>query len=127
MNAILVRQLEQMRERFGAVNATPLGSGTTLVDVSAVPLPPGWSASSTSIRFLVPAGYPFAALDSFWADAGLTLAAGGPPRNSAVNPIPEIAGQALWFSWHLTGPWDPNRDTLSSWMNSILERMRQPS
>jgi hypothetical protein len=127
MNAILDRQLEQLRERFGAVNTALLGSGTTLVEVPNVPLPPGWSAPSTSIRFLVPPGYPFAALDCFWADTGLTLAGGGTPRNSGANPIPEVTQQGLWFSWHLTSPWDPNRDTLSSWMNTILERMRQPS
>lgn len=127
MNPILDRQLEQMRQRFGTVNATRLGSGTTLVEVPNVPLPPGWSAAATSIRFLVPAAYPFAALDCFWADAGLTLAGGGAPKNSGSNPIPEVAQGGLWFSWHLTGSWDPNRDTLSSWMNTILERMRQPS
>jgi hypothetical protein len=127
MTGILDRQLEQLRERFGIVEATRLGSGTTLVEVSAVPLPEGWSARSTSIRFLVPPGYPFAALDCFWADAALALSVGAPPRNSAVNAIPEVGQIGLWFSWHLTGPWDPNRDTLSSWMNVILDRMRQPS
>lgn len=127
MDPILNRQIAQLRERFGAVTATRLGSGTTLVEIASVPLPPGWSAAATSIRFLVPSGYPFAALDCFWADSGLTLAGGGTPRSSGQNPIPEVAQRGLWFSWHLSGPWDPNRDTLSSWMNTVLERMRQPS
>ncbi|WP_375461437.1 E2/UBC family protein [uncultured Enterovirga sp.] len=125
MNAIVERQLAQLRERFGRVEAAVLGSGTILVTVGAVPLPPGWSAAATSVRFLVPPGYPFAALDCFWADAGLTLARGGAPQASGANPIPEVGQGGLWFSWHLTGPWDPNRDTLSSWMNTILDRLRQ--
>ena len=127
MNAIVERQLAQLRERFGEVEALALGSGSILVTVAAVPLPAGWSAATTAVRFLVPPGYPFAALDCFWADAGLTLAGGGAPRASAPNPIPEVGQAGQWFSWHLTGPWDPNRDTLSSWMNTILERLRQPA
>ncbi|MGU3559430.1 E2/UBC family protein [Methylobacterium radiotolerans] len=126
MNAILERQLVQLRERFGAVDATRLGSGTVLVTVSSVPLPTGWSAATTDIRFLVPTGYPFAALDCFWADAGLTLAGGGAPHASQQNPIPEVGQPGRWFSWHLASPWDANRDTLSSWMNVILDRLRQP-
>ncbi|ATQ69056.1 MULTISPECIES: E2/UBC family protein [Methylosinus] len=125
MNVIVKRQLAQLRERFGQVEAVTLGSGTLLVTVAGVPLPPGWSAPVTSVRFLVPPAYPFAALDCFWADVGLTLAGGGAPRASAANPIPEVGQPGLWFSWHLTGPWDPNRDTLSSWMNTILDRLRQ--
>lgn len=125
MSAIVQLQLADLRERFEQVEAVALGSGALLVTVARVPLPSGWSASETSVRFLVPLAYPFAALDCFWADAGLTLAGGGAPRSSAVNMIPEVGQAGLWFSWHLTGPWDPNRDTLSSWMNTILDRLRQ--
>jgi hypothetical protein len=38
--------------------------------------------------------------------------------------IPETAESGLWFSWHLQG-WNPNRDTLSSWMNTIADRLRR--
>lgn len=127
MSAILDRQLGELGERFRAVEPRRLPSGTTLVTVPLVPLPSGWSAATTSVRFLVPASYPFAALDCFWADDGLRLASGAVPQNAAAaNVIPETDEAGLWFSWHLTSPWDANRDTVSSWMNTILDRLRQP-
>lgn len=126
MHPVLERQLGQLRERFGVVDATPLVDGSTLVSVPDVPLPAGWSARATTVRFVVPPGYPFTALDCFWTDPSLTLATGAAPQNTGANPIPGAPQEPLlWFSWHLVNPWDPNRDTLSSWMNSILERMRR--
>ncbi|RJF90314.1 E2/UBC family protein [Sphingomonas cavernae] len=125
MSGILTMQLEQLRERFGDVQSRPMASGTTLVAVRGVHLPEGWSKASTTIRFLIPPGYPFAQLDCFWADADLRLTGGAMPQSSAPNGIPETTEMGLWFSWHLTGAWNPNRDTLSSWMNVVIERMRQ--
>jgi hypothetical protein len=123
---ILDTQLDQLRQRYAIVDAKALGSGTTLVTIPGVPLPAGWNKPASTIRFLVPAGYPFAALDCFWADEDLRLASGQLPTNSGCpNPIPESGQSGLWFSWHLTTPWNPNRDTLSSWVNSINDRMRQ--
>lgn len=125
MPGLLDMQLEQLRGRFGEVQTRQLPSGATLVTLPGVRLPVGWSKPSTTIRFIVPPGYPFANLDCFWADPDLLLAHGGPPQNSALNPVPETVEPALWFSWHLTGPWNPNRDTLSTWMNVVIDRMRQ--
>lgn len=79
---------------------------------------------ATSLRFLVPVGYPYAALDCFWADQALRLATGGMPQNAAINPIPESGEIGLWFSWHLRQPWSSNHDTLSSWIACINERLR---
>ena len=39
-----------------------LPSGTTLLNVPSVRLPPGWTQERTTIRFLVPPGFPYAAL-----------------------------------------------------------------
>jgi hypothetical protein len=127
MSAILERQLCDLDARFGGVEHRRLPSGTVLVQVPDVPLSPGWSAPRTGVRFLVPAGYPFAALDCFWADNSLRLAGGAVPQNAgADNMIPEVGEAGLWFSWHLACPWDANRDTLSSWMNTIIDRLRRP-
>lgn len=117
-------QLDQLRERFGEVVTKALPSGAILVTVVNVSLPPGWNKPSTSIRFLVPPGYPFAALDCFWADNDLLLDGGRMPQNaSAGNAVAGDGGVGLWFSWHLLQPWNPNRDTLSSWMNVVIDRL----
>jgi hypothetical protein len=127
MAAVIDRQLGELDARFGAVRSCALPSGSTLVTVEDVALPPGWSTTRTTVRFLIPVGYPFAALDCFWADDSLRLSSGAVPQNAgAGNVIPETSEQGLWFSWHLEGAWDANRDTLSSWMNSIIDRLRRP-
>ncbi len=125
MSGILSMQLEQLRERFGEAHASTMASGTTLVTVPGVRLPEGWSRPSTTIRFLVPPGYPFAQLDCFWADPDLLLAHGATPQNAALNVILETLQQGMWFSWHLASAWNPNRDTLSTWMNVVIDRLRQ--
>lgn len=119
-------QLEELRSRFRDVQAQLLPSGTTLVTVANIPLPAGWNKSSTTIRFLVPPGYPFAALDCFWGDLDLRLEGERLPQNAqTTNPIPEVNAPGLWFSWHLMHPWNANRDNLSTWMNAVLDRLRR--
>ena len=124
---MLETQLSALKERYGDVEAVKLPSGTTLVTVPNVPLPSGWNKASTEVKFLVPPAYPYAPLDCFWTDADLRLADNRLPTNTqAGNPIPEVGAGWLWFSWHLApGCWNPNRDTLSSWMNSVGDRFRR--
>lgn len=119
-------QLADLKARYPGTETTRLPSGTTLVTVPEVPLMSGWSKPRTTIRFLVPAAYPYAALDCFWADPDLRLAGERMPANTSPgNPIPETGQPGLWFSWHLAHAWNPNRDTLSSWMNAINDRLRR--
>lgn len=126
MMSLLDVQLAELTERYPGVAATRLPSGTTLITVPGVRLPAGWTKAHTTIWFLVPPGYPYAALDCFWADGDLRLAGGAVPANaSPTNPIPEVGTPSLWFSWHLAQPWNPNRDSLSSWMNTVNDRLRQ--
>lgn len=118
-------QLDQLRRRYPDATATPLASGATLITVPNVRLPAGWSKTQTDIRFIAPAGYPFAALDCFWADGDLRLDGGANPGSSGTNPIPDVGGEWLWFSWHLTGGWNANRDNFVTWMNSVKDRLRR--
>jgi len=118
-------QIEDLRRRWPDVRTQDLPSGAILVTIGSISLPPGWSRVATSIRFLVPTGYPFAAPDCFWADNDLMLEGGRMPCNAGNNNIiPESAEPGLWFSWHVQA-WNPNRDTLSSWMNTIADRLRR--
>jgi hypothetical protein len=118
-------QTEELRQRYADLRMQALPSGAIQVAIGSVPLPAGWSKACTSIRFLVPAGYPFAAPDCFWADNDLLLEGGRMPCSAGNNnTIPETTEIGLWFSWHVQG-WNPNRDTLSSWMNTIGDRLRR--
>jgi hypothetical protein len=117
-------QLAGLQQQYPAAIAQPLPSGAILITISGVDLPPGWSKSYTAVQFVVPLGFPHAQPDCFWADQDLKLQSGTIPQNTAVNPIPETGVTALWFSWHLTQPWNPNKDTLSTWVAVIRNRLR---
>jgi hypothetical protein len=117
-------QLTDIRARFPEATVCQLPSGAALVTVPDFEIAPGWSARRTTVRFLAPVGYPYAAPDCFWADAELRLANGTMPQNSAINPIPETSLQGLWFSWHLQKPWNPNVDCFLTWLATIDARFR---
>jgi E2/UBC family protein E len=124
--SVLEAQVADLAARYCGVEAIRLTSGTTLITIPGVRLPDGWSKDRTTIRFLVPPAYPYAALDCFWADDDLRLDGNRLPANSnAGNPIPEVGARGLWFSWHLAQPWNPNRDNLSTWMNAVNDRLRR--
>lgn len=122
-------QFERVLARFPGATLEELPSGAALVTLPEVQISPGWSHERSTLRFIVPAGYPGPSPDCFWADATLTLAGGGPPQASqSPNLIPETIIQGRWFSWHVTdGPrnWNPNRDTLMTYVGIILDRFRQ--
>ncbi len=124
--SILEAQLQELRDRYGAVKTTVLRSGAVLIEIASHLLPAGWNKERSSIRFLAPQGFPHAAPDCFWTDGDLALQGDREPQNSSVsNPIPEDGGTGRWFSWHLTSAWNPNRDTLSTWVNSINDRLKR--
>lgn len=121
---VLQAQFGALQERHAGAGMRPLPSGAALIEVPSLRLPAGWSRSSTSVRFLAPAGFPYANPDCFWADSGLRLASGALPQNSNETAIPETVESGLWFSWHLTQPWNPNRDSLLTWLATVRERLR---
>lgn len=124
MVAVIDKQLAVLQARFPGTTAQPLADEVFCVVVPEVPLSAAWSKPSTTVYFLAPAGYPMARPDCFWIEEQVRLANGQNPQSSAVpNQIPGTGISGLWFSWHLECEWDPNRDTLCTWMNSILERL----
>lgn len=92
-----------------------------IIEIPYLGLPQGWSASATPVWFAVPAGYPAAQPDCFWADGALRLASGAQPRNSALQALPTTNRPVLWFSWHL-GLWRPGRDQFLSYVRFIYQR-----
>lgn len=122
-----VAQFEKVKRRFPAATIEPLPSGAALVTLPDFRVPPGWSAPTTTVRFLVPVGYPGPQPDCFWASSGLRLANGQMPQASGdPNPIPETQISGLWFSWHVTNGWNPARDDLNTWISMITGRFDKP-
>ncbi len=71
LSRVTERQFERVMERYPAGKLEALPSGSALVSIPGIALPPGWSAASTNIYFLVPVGYPGPPPDCFWADQSL--------------------------------------------------------
>jgi hypothetical protein len=120
----LESQLAELQAAYAGASARSLPSGAWLITVPSVRLPSGWSKGATMIQFVAPVGFPHAQPDCFWADADLRLAGGGMPQNSRFEPIPEVGSGPLWFSWHLSGSWNANRDTMMTWMAVIRSRLK---
>ena len=124
-----ITALAAEREREGAPPPThiQLPNGAYLITVTGVNLGPGWNRNTATVLFVAPPGYPAAQPDCFWVEpAGLRLTGGGTPQNSNdANPIPSDVGQrqTTWFSWHLQS-WNPSRDSLITYFNVILKRLR---
>jgi hypothetical protein len=109
------------------VISTALPSGAHLIEIDDYPLVPGWNREKTRLLFIAPPGYPSAQPDSFWVEpVGLRLANGDTPKNSNdSNPIPEVGQRGTWFSWHVQD-WRPNRDTLTTYLKVIRDRLDPP-
>jgi hypothetical protein len=119
---------ERAREQAPPPACDPLPNGAYLIRVPDVDIGLGWTRRSVNILFVAPPGYPAAQPDCFWVEPdGLRLEGGGTPQNSNdSNPIPgDIANgrKTTWFSWHLQ-TWDPNRDSLLTYFNVIMKRMK---
>jgi Prokaryotic E2 family E len=120
----LQEQFELLKSEYPEASLQQLPSGAALIIIPSVPLPKGWSLDKTTIKFLAPVGYPFARPDCFWAEQHLRLQNQSMPQNTGFNPIPEVGGNNLWFSWHL-GQWNPNRDNLSTYVRAIEARLKE--
>ena len=83
---------------------------------------PGWNTQSTTVRVLVPVGFPHVKPDCFYADGALRLASGAEPASSNLPNI--FDGQYRWFSWHVT-TWDPVRGTLDQYLRVCESRLSQ--
>lgn len=117
-------QFDRLRRQFSDARLHPIDRGQQLVHLPAVPLTPGWTKAATDIWFVVPAGYPVARPDCFWAEHELRLTGMRMPQGTALNTIAGDPSRAmhLWFSWHVP-EWSPNRDSLLSYARAIQNRL----
>ncbi len=119
-------QFSVLLEAYTDADMQHLSDGSHVVTVPNVQLPSGWSTPNTTIKFLAPPVYPHGRPDCFWTDQALRLLNGALPQNTNVQPIPGTGTSDtwLWFSWHSTH-WNPNRDTLTTYMNIIRDRFKK--
>ena len=125
--SILEAQLEALKAQPGCADAAlqVLADGSAVVTIRNVTLPAGWSKGGTTIWFVAPVGYPHAKPDCFWADPDLRLHNNAMPQATNLTNIPGTAFNNLWFSWH-TAHWDPNRDSLTTYLNVVKQRLKEP-
>jgi hypothetical protein len=120
----LLEQFKILQVDYPQAQLTPLLDGSHLIAIPDFKLPLGWSKQIVTIKFLAPVGYPFGRPDCFWTDFDLKLANGNPPQRTGGNPIPNVGGQHLWFSWHLSA-WNPNSDNLLTYVHVIKRRFNE--
>jgi hypothetical protein len=118
---------ERARWVGAAPVCSPLSNGGTLISIPDLEIGPGWDRERVTVLFVAPPGYPAAQPDCFWVEpGGFRLSNGGTPQaTNDSNPIPGDAPggrNTTWFSWHLQS-WNPNKDTLMTFYNAILQRL----
>lgn len=120
----LEQQFADIQSAWPGASLSRLPSGAHLVTIPDVKLPDGWNRASTTILFLAPPGYPASKPDCFWVQpTGMRLKGEATPQGTNdSNPIPEVSGRSTtWFSWHVK-EWNPNGDTLKTYVNVIMQR-----
>lgn len=118
-------QLLRLQADHPTATLTRLPSGAHLVTISNYELPRGWDRDRATILFVAPPAFPAAQPDCFWVEpVGLRLSGGQTPQNTNdSNPIPEVGNRGTWFSWHVQR-WNPNYDSLVTYMNVIEQRLK---
>lgn len=124
----LEKQIAEIKVAYPSATATAVSGGAYLIEIPGFSLPTGWNRTEATILFVAPPGYPGAQPDCFWVEpTGLRLANGATPQaTNDVNPIPGVSGRSTtWFSWHLQA-WNPNSDSLMTFLNVIIQRLYPP-
>ena len=124
--AIKAAHFGQLKARYSDATKQALPSGSSLIVIPRVPLPVGWNAPTTSVRFIEQAQYPFAAPDCFWVDEELRRANGQNPQSSAAQVIPGLSLTAFGSLGMSTADRNPSTDNHLTWMGCIAERLRKP-
>lgn len=96
---LLEQQHEDLRRAFSGAILDRRQDGSALVTIPDFRLPPGWNATSTTVLFIVPVGYPIARPDCFWTDPSLRLASGAQPASTQMNSNYGKPDPRLWFSF----------------------------
>lgn len=122
MSTLRPGEWDTLAGHFQGATISEQADGTALICLPDVDLPSGWTATTTTVWFVVPVGYPAAQPDCFWVAADLKLESGVVPASSGAQQLPGNPQPALWFSWHLAS-WRPAVDSISTYARFILRRL----
>jgi Prokaryotic E2 family E len=126
MSELLDRQLIALQTRWPQSHYEPGKHGAHLIIVPGVKLPDGYTHTICTVLFVAPPGYPAARPDHFFTDSAKIRLA-NKMQIQGTNTLNRPWGfdqwtDVTWWSWHLQ-TWDPNRDTLMTFMNVIRHRL----
>jgi hypothetical protein len=124
MSDLVDAQLEDVRRRHPDAIVEHAPDGAILITIPNFPLPPDWNRPEVQVRFAAPVGYPVARPDSFWTDPELRLESGALPANTDTQTPWPTGERFLWFSWH-PAYWDPQKDSLATYLGVIDARLRE--
>jgi hypothetical protein len=119
--------IQRLRVYWPQSHAVEGERGHHLIVVPSVVPARGYDKSICTVLFIAPAGFPAARPWKFWTDAEIRLANNSFPRMTtwgcdlADYGWPQWKDLQLWH-WKLQ-MWNPNTDTLFTFMNVIKERL----
>ena len=119
---LLADQLVDVQGRYPQACLQQSPDGSRALIVPGVPLGGGWTAATTTVRFLVPVGFPHVKPDCFYTDAELRLAGGREPASSSLQAV--FGASYRWFSWHIA-LWDAARGSLDQFLHVCEARLRE--
>lgn len=119
---VLAAQLADIQRTHPAARFEAAPDGSRALVVPGVCICNGWNTPETTVRILVPVGFPHVKPDCFYTDAALRLASGAEPASSSLQNV--FGGQYRWFSWHITA-WDPARGSLDQYLHVCKSRLRE--
>jgi hypothetical protein len=118
---IVDSQLAEVQVHYPDARMETVPDGQRLLTVPGVGVGPGWNKTQTTVRILVPTGFPHVKPDCFYTEAELRLAAGD-PASSAPQTV--FGATYRWFSWHLQD-WNPASGTLQKYVAFCRRRLQE--
>lgn len=139
--------IEALRSRWSQAHYEKSPHGAHLIVVPSFLLPHGYNCTIATVLFIAPAGFPVAQPDHFFTHTAPVELELDPPASeycrhsdgdyigrrwrpectathNTPSGFPQWHGEGLlWWSWHLQH-WNPNRDTLMTYMNVIRRRLK---
>jgi hypothetical protein len=118
----LAKQLAELQNRYPDARLEQ-ADGQRMLVVPGVRTANGWSVAETTVRVIVPVGFPQVHPDCFYTEPQLRLATGAEPANTAFQVV--FGGQYRWFSWHVVS-WSAQSGSLDQYVRFCERRLQDP-